>query len=288
VLHAVLPCPPERFEAQSVAPAGDDWLARYRRVLDQAETVQSAAPGASSVHDPIATAHAGELAIGGAILNARRLSSQACQLVICDEHGGGANTRRQAEMWMPGSGKQIRVTAVRDSSVEATFPPERPDPNRALVVHVAVGLDHDHRSSVVPSDEIETAQAPFEAALEGLPPSSVRAGPGTWELVFTDLDQALGTVSQVLEAKGSGGSLASVGVSLAIATLHRDRASGSLVPFGPGAALARRLQAMAAPGTALASNAMAVAMVARSSAAMRSELYHFGDAELGGAVHTLL
>lgn len=288
LLHAVLPCPPEQFEAQSVAPAGDGWLARYRQVLDQVESIQSAGPAASSVHDPIATAHAGELAIGGAMLNARRLSSQAIQLVICDEEGGGTNTRRQAELWAPEAGRQIHVTAVRDSAVEATFPPERPDPNRALAVHVAIGIEHNRWSGVVPSDEIEAAQAPFQAALADLAPTAVRAGPGTWELVFTDLDQALGTVSRVLKATGADGSLAAIGVTLAIATLHHDRASNSLVPFGPGPALARRLQAMAAPGTALASNALAVAMTARGSTAMRSELYHFGDIELGGAVHTLL
>lgn len=288
LVHAVLPCPPGQFETQSVAPAGDSWLVRYRQVLDQVETVQSAGPGASSVHDPIATAHAGELAIGGAILNARRLSSQACQLIICDEDGGGTNTRRQAALWQPQAGRQIRLTAMRDSSVEATFPPEHPDPNRALTVHIAIGIDHDRQTSVVPSDQIVAAQAPMQAALEGLAPSTVRAGPGAWELIFTDVDQALGTVSRVLAATGADGSLASVGVTLAIATLHLDRASNALVPFGPGAALARRLQAMAAPGTALASNALAVAMTARGSSAMRSELYHFGDVELGGAVHTLL
>lgn len=287
-IHAVLPCPPDQFEAQSVAPAGDAWQARYHAVFEQVASVQWAGPAAASVHDQIATAHAGELAIGGAMLNARRLSSRASQLIVCDEQGGGANTRRQAELWHGGAGRQTCLTAIRDSAVEATFPPEQPDPARALAVQVAIGFADAQGNAVIRSDELEATQAPVQAVLSKLDRATVSAAPGAWELTLTDLDQALDVTMQLQATANAADRPLSIGLSLAIATLHQDPASGTIVPYGPGPALARRLRTMAAPGTALASNALAVSMVARGSTAARSELYHPGDDELGGGVHILL
>lgn len=288
-LHIVLPCPPQLFAAQSVAPAGEVWLPRYQVLLDQAASLRSAGPGASSVHDPIATAHAGELAIGGALLNARRLGAAALQLIVADEAGGGVNTHRQAEMWPHAAGRQVTLTAPRDSAVEARFPPEQPDPERALAVHVAIGLDVPPPALVAPSSEIAAAVDPLATALAPLDRAAVRAHPGGWELTLADLPQALATVAAVLAAARSAGTPPpAIGLALAMATLHADRATGALVPYGPGAALARRLQAMAPAGTALASDVAAVCLAVQGGAAMRSELYHAGEPELGGAVHALL
>ncbi|MBN8500102.1 MAG: hypothetical protein J0M19_02995, partial [Sphingomonadales bacterium] len=70
-VHAVLPCPVEAFATQSVAPAGTDWLHRYHAVLERCASVRNAGSCGVGAHDPLATAFAGELAIGGALLNAR-------------------------------------------------------------------------------------------------------------------------------------------------------------------------------------------------------------------------
>jgi hypothetical protein len=288
-LNVVLPCPPELFEAQSVAPAGEAWVLRYRSLIDAAVSLRLAGAGACGVHDPIATAHAGELAIGGALLNARRLGSAALQLIVADEAGGGANTRRQAAMWPRAAGEQVTLTAPRDSSVEARFPPEQPDPGRALAVHVAIGLDGLAPQEAAPSAQIAALTDPLAAALALLDSAAVRAHPGGWELTLTDLPQALATIAALLAAaRDAGTPPPAIGAALAMATLHPDRASGGLVPYGPGAALARRLQAMAPSGTALASDALAVCLAVRDGCAMRSEIYHAGEPELGGAVHALL
>jgi hypothetical protein len=105
-LHVVLPCPSDQFEAQSVAPAGEAWTGRYRAVLSAATSVRCAADSATSVHDPLATLHAGELAIGGALNNAAILASTAAQLIVTDEAGGGINTARQAALWRASTGPQ--------------------------------------------------------------------------------------------------------------------------------------------------------------------------------------
>ena len=282
-LHVVLPCPPVQFEAQSVAPAGAEWTMRYRALLGAAASVRSAADSASSVHDPLATAHAGELAIGGALNNAVMLGSSACQLIVTDEHGGGANTARQAELWRADHGPQHRLTVPRDAAVEALFPPEQPDPARVLAVHLAITLDALSGSGALASSQLTALTAPVSAVLAGLPPGSVRAAPEGWDAVLTELPVALAAIAR-LNALGT----AAVGAHLAIGPVLSDPASATLVPYGPAPALARRLGARASAGTALASDALAVTMAARGNTELRSELYHLGDEDLGGAVHALL
>ena len=279
-LHVVLPCPPEQFEAQSVEPAGTAWTTRYRALLRAAASVRYAGQLVTSVHDPLATAHAGELAIGGALINAAILASSAAQLIVLDEVGGGQNTARQALLWRASSGPQHCLTVSRDVQIEALFPPEQPDPARVLAVHLAVMLDA--LAADPPPQDISALTAPITALLAAAPPGTVSAAPGRWSITLTALDQALGLAAR-LAALGT----LSVGLHLAIGTVVRDPASGLLVPYGPGPELARRLARLAPPGVTLASDALAVTLAARGSAVMRSELYHPGDAELGGAVHAL-
>ena len=282
-LHVVLPCPPAQFEAQSVAPAGTGWTKRYHALLGAAASVRSAADSANSVHDPLATAHAGKLAIGGALNNAAMLGSTAAQLIVTDEHGGGPNTARQAELWRASNGAQHWLTVPRDAAVEALFLPEQPDLARVLAVHLAVTLDALGGASELPSGELTALTAPISAVLAGLPPGSVRASPEGWDAVLTELPVALSAIAR-LNALGT----AAVGAHLAIGPVLRDPASATLVPYGPAPALARRLSTRASAGTTLASDALAVTLAARGNTELRSELYHLGDEDLGGAVHTLL
>lgn len=287
-LHVVLPCPPDRFAAQSVIPAGADWLVRFEAVLAQACSVTLAAAGPSSVHDPLATAHAGELAIGGALLNARRLGSAARQLIVTDEAGGGANTARQALLWPAGAGPQDRLTIPRDAVTDTLFPPEQPDPARALIVSLCLLLDPLAGPHELTSTEIAALAAPVAHALARLDPADVRAAPGRWDVRLADLDSALNTVRTVLDAaRAAGTPPPAIGAHVAIATSVADPASGALVPYGPGTALARRLAAMAPPGLALASQALAHTLAARANLSAAAQLYHFGDDDTQGAVFAL-
>lgn len=282
-LHVVLPCPPDQFEAQSVAPAGEDWTGRYRTLLEAATSVRSAADSATSAHDPLATLHAGELAIGGALNNATMLASSAAQLIVTDEAGGGINTARQAALWRASSGTQHCLTAPRDMQVEKLFPPEQPDPARVLAVHLSAGLDALAGEGTLHSAEITALTEPISKVLAQLPPGSVRTAPGRWEAVVEDFDLAL-TTARKLAALGN----VAVGAHLAIGPVLRDGPSGTLVPFGPAPELAGHLAALAPEGVALISDVLAVTLAARGSETVRSELYHPGENEAGGAIHTLV
>jgi len=281
-LHVVLPCPAEQFEAQSVAPAGTDWTRRYRALIAAAASLRIAADSASSVHDPLATAHAGDLAIGGALSKAAQLASSAAQLIVFDEHGGGANTARQAERWRSESGTQHVLTVPRDAAVEALFPAEQPDPARVLAVHLAVLLDGTQAEAGLSSAELSALTAPVAAVLGTLPKGSVRASPGGWEAAVDQPALALAAITQ-LNALGR----LAVGAHLAIGPVLADSASGAMVPYGPAPALARKLAALAPAGTTLASDALAVTLCARGETACRSELYYPQEDDLGGAVHML-
>lgn len=287
-VHLVLPCSPERFAAQSVAPAGGTWLTRYDAVLARAASVQLAAVDPGAVHDPLATAHAGELAIGAALLNAATLSSRCCQLIVTDAEGGGLNTARQARMWPTTSGPQHHLTIARDATIEALFPPEQPDLHRALVVHVSIALDALVRGRSPDSAAIASAAAPVAEVLSRFERSRIRSAPGRWELVLGDVEAALSALVDVqARCREAGVAMPAIGAHIAIANLIEDRASGAFVPYGPGMGLAVRIQNMAPPGLTLVSDALAVTMVARGVHGVRSELYHTGDDDSGGAVHVL-
>lgn len=284
-LHAVLPCPPEAFAAQSVSPAGADWLARYHAVLDRAASLRVAGSSPAGVHDPLATAHAGLLAIGAARLNARQLGSRALQLLVEDEAGGGPNTARQAALWSAGAGPQERVRITRDAAVEQLFPPEAPDPARRLVTHLAVLLDLPREFAA--STDLAPLLDPVAQAIvaAGVQPTAVRAGAGRWDITLEDQDLALALVRRLA---GLAAPRPAIGLHLAIGPVLPDPASGALVGYGAEAGLAGTLAAMAPAGTALASDALAVALAAGGAASVRTECYHPGEAETGGAVHLLL
>lgn len=284
-LHVVLPCPVEAFAAQSVAPAGSQWLARFRKLLDQAASLRIAGHSPAGVHDPLATEHAGVLAIGGAVLNARRLGSLCLQLLIEDEAGGGPNTARQAALWpTPGQG-QARIRIARDAAVEAMFPPEAPDPARHLITQVAIAIDLP--GEVGSSSDLARLIDPVARAIAAadLPPGSIRAAPGRWDLLLEDRGLALGLVASLLALPGAA---PAIGLHQGIVTMIGDPASGSRVAYGPGAGRAAELMQMATPGTALASDDLAVVLATTPAGPVRSELYHLGDEGTGGPVHILL
>jgi hypothetical protein len=288
-LHGVLPCPPDEFAAQSVAPAGPAWLARYQAVLGQCATLRVAGRCTAAVHDPLATVFAGELAIGGTLLNARRFGTAVHQLIVLDESSGGTNTARQAALWPGGLGPQHCLSVPRDAAVEAMFPPEAPDPARQLALHVAIGLDHLQSGENLSSAAIAAQSALVAAGLAGLPGELVRAQAGLWEFACTDLVRGLTAIRAVLKQCRSGtAALPAIGAHLAIGPLLNDPASGTLVPYGPAPAMARQLMQFAPAGVVLASDNLAVAIAARGGLPAQTELYLPDEPSLGGAGHLLL
>ncbi|MBS0482154.1 MAG: hypothetical protein JSR96_08355 [Proteobacteria bacterium] len=288
-LHVVLPCVPEVFEKQSVIPAGSAWQTRYHRVLAQAKSLRYASADPKSVHDPIATAHAGELAIGATLLNAAALSSSCCQLVVTDADGGGRNTAQQARAWPVDRGTQHRLTVQRDTRIEALFPPDERDPARALSIHIAIQIDQLASPANLDPATVAALTRPMSEVLGRFDRRRIRAAPGRWDITLDDLGTALEAMIAIQRRYRSEGLPGpSIGAHIAIAHLFADPASEEIIPYGPGADLAQRLRAMAPSGLTLISDALAVTMAARQTTVARSELYHPGDEDSDGSVHVLL
>lgn len=288
-VHLVLPCNADLFDRQSVAPAGEAWQGRYRALLDRVTSLRIAAGDPGAVHDPIATAHAGELAIGATLLSARALSASALQFIVTDDRGGGIHTARQAAMWPEAAGEQHRLPLARDATIDSLFPPDHDDPHRELALYAAICIDELVKDRSLDGPTLAALSAPVGEALAGIDPARVHAAPGRWALALDDVEGGLALLADVQDrCRAADTPLPSVGAHIAIGSLVPDAASRSLVPYGPGMAMAERMQAMAPAGLTLVSDALAVTMAARGVHGLRSELFHQGDEESGGAVHLLL
>ena len=125
-LHVVLSTSAERFERQSVSPAGEAWVGRYWNLLERAVSLKAADDWRGGAHDRIATRLASELAVGATLLKAQSLDAHAVQLIVLDDDGGGINTADQAQLWRASSrNPQHVLTLSRETRVASLFPPCR-------------------------------------------------------------------------------------------------------------------------------------------------------------------
>lgn len=287
-LHVVLPTSGERFEQQSVSPAGEAWVGRYRHLLERASSIKAADDWQGGAHDRIATRLASELAIGATLLKAQSLDAHAVQLIVLDDEGGGINTANQARLWRDSrSSPQHVLTLSRETVVSAQFPPEEPDPGRVVAALLAIRIEQPETSgSAHSSAQLAAQHAPVWQALAGVPREQVRAGPGQWQIMLTDIAEAAAVVGAVLATTAT--TPVSLAVHYAIVTCVRDGAAQTMVPYGAAAAVPQRLLDATPPGLCMASEDFAVALTTFGIADLRAEFYHEGDAELGGAVYTLL
>jgi hypothetical protein len=117
-LHLVLPGGLEAFAAGSVAPFGESWQRRFAAVVERAEEIVPVRP--FGIEPEAATvAVADEVAMGRALMNARRLASEAVQLLVLDElaerNASGA-AARAGSRWAGGGWRQHIVRAPRDAA----------------------------------------------------------------------------------------------------------------------------------------------------------------------------
>ncbi len=116
-LHAILPGGPAQFAAASVDPCGMAWHRRFAALLARATTVRALRP-----LEVVPTAHAfgiaNDIAMGAAAMNARRLESEAIQLLIVDDANSRGSVRNATEaarqVWGAARRRQYLVEAPRE------------------------------------------------------------------------------------------------------------------------------------------------------------------------------
>jgi hypothetical protein len=196
-LHVVLPVRLDEFVAQSVAPYDPAWRPRFAACLAAAQSVQCVT-SVSGSYEPLATQLAADVAMGGAVLNARRLQSSAWQLLVIDDaparFGGGLGTAAIGQRWRDRS-RQHCMIAPRSAPVPASSARPSPEGRRdrrlaAMLIMAFDGLDRCDEGRF--AEAIDTVIAPFRRALAALPVQPDRVLPmGNAQLMaFADPDTA--------------------------------------------------------------------------------------------------
>ena len=133
-LHVVLPFAIEDFVAQSVRPAGDEWVTRFERCMAEAESC-TLATEMVYVGDPHQFSYCTSVAMGRAKLRAQHLGNQPIQLAIWDgvETEGPAGTGPDVAAWREQGGETIVINpAGMDSAYQRAPAPSLEVHDRAL------------------------------------------------------------------------------------------------------------------------------------------------------------
>ena len=121
---AVLPCDPCTYESDSVAPAGEGWVARYRALLPQVRIIQldeRPYPG-----DDLHLAMAARRAMGLARLHARHRDGLAVQVTAWDGQAarGAAGTGADVQSWTAAGGRSVHLGWPWPRNGAGSVPPE--------------------------------------------------------------------------------------------------------------------------------------------------------------------
>jgi hypothetical protein len=275
-LHAVLPGGAEAFAAVSVDPFGKGWRGRFDSLVGCAASVRGVRPlGVPPGRLVIEVAD--EIAMGAAVMNARRLESQALQLLVLpEEPSAEAATRVHAVgRWAEAGGRQRLVTAPREAirSGEPPRPPAVPHERLALLAVAA------------PDGEGASARlAALAARLADVPPPAVRPYFTGREVVlaYRDVGEA-GAAAAALAIPPPGGDSFAIGGHYGIAETLEDPFAGRPRLTGEAAALAAAAAASAPPGSVCVTADFAAALAGSGSAVLQAALV----GELTGAAGTV-
>ena len=133
-LHIVLPFTEADFLAQSVAPAGETWVARYHTCKAAATTVTFAS-NMSYMGGMDQFAYASRVTMGMAKVRARQLHAEAIQLVIVEDRGTGTLSGSDTVAWGATGSRSVVVTAPI-----LTRPVMPPPPPKSTVERGAFGI----------------------------------------------------------------------------------------------------------------------------------------------------
>lgn len=199
-LHLILPTPPDVFRAESAAPLGGDWPARFDAVLDQAATL--------SIMDPHLTTTtmlhiqlAAEVAMGRAVMNAAAIASEAIQLLVIHPDTATGATAMIDEHWQRSGRRNIRLDAPRLSKAVGRGRPLPVGPgNGCLTAMLAVSLGEEDGPG--PDTPPPGIMGRIAEALAGAAPPIVTPvfGGNVLHLAFANPAEAAGTAELISRA----------------------------------------------------------------------------------------
>jgi hypothetical protein len=259
-LHAVLPGGAEAFARISVDPFGKRWRKRFDAVLAQAESVRPVRPLGTGP-DATMIGLADEIAMGAALINARRLESHGVQLLVLADGASG----RARETWAEGGWRQRIVCAPREDTPNG-LPSIPASPwRRFAILTIAVG------ESVMGSG--------LEPGLQRLRESLAATGQplvdpylnGDRLVLAWPTPLAAGLAAVALRESLASDMPLRIGGHYGVAESFRDPFSGSERLTGDALAAAEGALASALPGTAYFTEDFAAALMAAGPEAPRTE-----------------
>lgn len=271
-LHVILPTSIDAFIAQSVRPYDPAWLPRFEACISAAASVREVT-GVAGGFEPMATALAGELAMGAALLNASQLQSRALQLLVIDEgdgpFGDGVSTARDGDLWLEGGHAQHLLVAPRTAPVSPSRGKAegRGDYGLKALLHIGfAGTDRMDEGAF--AGALDTTIAPFWKNCGALSPAPdlVQAHGNARMLVFSSPEQAIDWAiqAQALAARQQW--------PLVLAGHYGLVHMTALGAIGPPVAALGALAEACLPGAVTVSESLAAALHLRSGADFRAEL----------------
>jgi len=262
-LHAVLPGGAEAFAAVSVDPFGKAWRKRFDRLLAAAATVRPVRP-LGVPPGRLAIGLADEIAMGAAVMNARRLESRPIQLLVLPGDQSPAPAGRGRGRWAETGGRQLVLTAPRESAAAARRPLLADGPYRQLaILAVPVGS-----GAGAPARLAALVEALIEAPSPCVPPYFTGAAV---LLGYGDIAEA-GAAAIALAAAPARGDPPAVGGHYGIAETLDDPFRGGTRVTGDSAALASAAAASAPPGSVCVTADFAAALAGSAAAPLHAEL----------------
>ncbi|HEX8583885.1 MAG TPA: TRAFs-binding domain-containing protein [Allosphingosinicella sp.] len=267
-LHAVLPGGTAAFAAVSVDPFGAEWRRRFDAVLGRATEVRSVRPiGFAPNLETIALAD--EVAMGAAVMNARRLESRPVQLLVVAEDA----SRRARDAWAEAGWHQHILTAPREEPKPAPEVPAIRAGRRRLAV-LAAAPDAGEASPGNGLPELAQAIASLT------PPAVAPYLSGTDATFAYDTPAEAALAAAALRQAVPG---VRIGGHYGAAESYRDPFSGGERIGGDAAAAAAGALASTLPGTVYVTEDFAAALTASGSHAPRTEFIGELEAHDGGA-----
>lgn len=266
-LHAILPGGVESFASVSVDPLGKAWRKRFDSLIERAETIRAVRP-LGEPPDLVTIGLADEIAMGAAVMNARRLESEAVQLLVLD---GPAAPGAAYSGW-----RQRVITAPREPVPAGPPPPLAGAGHRRLGI-LAIDLGPD-------SAEQGARLSAVAALLRQAPSAAVPAYLGTGQvlLAYEAAADAARAVLAIAEAAPATAALG-IGGHYGIADTLTDPFSGGERLVGEPAELAGAAAASAPPGSVCVTEDFAAAVAASNCPDICSEMIGELDARDGRA-----
>ncbi|HEU0098551.1 MAG TPA: tetratricopeptide repeat-containing protein [Allosphingosinicella sp.] len=267
-LHAVLPGGADAFAAVSVDPFGKAWRRRFDSVLARAETVRPVRP-LGAAPDTAMFGLADEVAMGAALMNARRLESSAVQLLVldCAQEANGTSGRSR-DIWQSGGWRQRILTAPRETRPEPSGGGSAgPAPLAVLAVGLADG-------------DVAEALDGLRTGLDRLPEPALP--PYLTEDRLIVAYRGPGEAAEVAVRLLGGAARLRVGGQYGPAPTFRDPFSASLRLAPASTAAATGALASAPPGTACVTDDFAAALAAAGPRRPASEYIGELDPPDGG------